>query len=85
MIYFEVSQKNKFSQTIGSLPACNPISHWELEHVRPHAGTLYKNFRTAKTGAKRACSFFRDYYKLPYKFYVCFYDEDGTFLLSDEL
>ena len=85
MIYFEVSQKNKFSQTIGSLPACNPISHQELEHVRSHAGTLYKNFRTAKTGAERACSFFRDYYKLPYKFYVCFYDEDGTFLLSDEL
>ena len=25
MIYFEVSQKNKFSQTIGSLPACDPI------------------------------------------------------------
>lgn len=31
MIYFEVSQKYKFTQTIGSLPACDPISHSELE------------------------------------------------------
>lgn len=85
MIYFEVSQKNKFSQTIGSLPACDPISHAELERVRPHSGTLYKNWRTAKIGAERACSYFRDYYKIPYNFYVCFYDEDGTFLTSDEL
>ena len=31
MIYFEVSQNNKFSQTLGSLPACDPIAHEELE------------------------------------------------------
>lgn len=85
MIYFEVSQKNKFSQTISSLPACDPISHSELEQVKAHAGTLYKNFRTAKIAACRVCSFFRDYYKIPYNFYVCFYDEDHTFLFSDEL
>lgn len=85
MIYFEVSQRNKFPQTIGSLPACDPIPHSELENVHAHSGTLYKNWRTAKIGAERACSFFRDYYKLPYKFYVCFYYEDGTFLISDEL
>lgn len=85
MIYFEVSQRNKFSQTVGSLPACDPIPHSELEKVRPHAGGLYKNWRTAKTGAERTCSFFRDYYNLPYKFYVEFYDEDGTYLTSDEL
>lgn len=85
MIYFEISQKNRFSQTIGSLPACEPISHYDLEHVHPHSGTLYKNFRTAKIVAGRVCSYFRDYYKIPYKFYVCFYDEDHTFLFSDEL
>lgn len=85
MIYFEVSQKNKFSSSVGSLPACEPISHAELEQIHPHSGTLYKNWRTAKIAAQRVCSFYRDYYKLPYKFYVNFYDEDGTYLTSDEL
>ena len=85
MIYFEVSQKNKFSVSVGSLPACEPISHDELEHVHAHSGVLYKNWRTAKISAESVCSFFRDYYKIPYKFYVCFYDEDHTFLFSDEL
>ena len=85
MIYFEVSQRNKFSQTIGSLPACNPIAHSELEKVRPHASTLYKNWHKAKIEAERTCSYFRDYYKIPYKFYVNFFDEDGTFLTSEEL
>lgn len=85
MIYFEVSQKNKFSQTIGSLPACNPISHSELEKVLPHSHRLFSNWHKAKIDASSVCSFFRDYYKLPYKFKVEFYDEDGTFLTSDEL
>lgn len=85
MIYFEVSQKNKFSQTIGSLPACDPISHSELEKVHPHSHRLFSNWRNAKIDASSVCSFFRDYYKIPYKFYVCFYDEDHTFLFSDEL
>ena len=31
MIYFEVSQKNRFSVSVGSLPACDPIPHDELE------------------------------------------------------
>lgn len=85
MIYFEVSQKNKFSQTIGSLPACDPISHAELERVHAHSGVLYSNWHKAKIAASSVCSFFRDYYKLPYKFYVSFFDEDGTFLTSEEL
>lgn len=85
MIYFEVSQKNKFSQTIGSLPACDPIPHSELEKVHAHSGMLYSNWRKAKIAASSVCSFFRDYYKLPYKFYVSFFDEDGTFLTSEEL
>lgn len=85
MIYFEVSQKNKFSVSVGALPACDPISHDELEQVHPHAAELYKNWHKAKISASSVCSFFRDYYKLPYKFKVDFYDEDGTFLTSDEL
>lgn len=48
MIYFEVSQKNKFSQTIGSLPACDPIPHEELEKVHSHSGVLYSNWHKAK-------------------------------------
>ena len=85
MIYFEVSQKNKFTQVIGSLPACDPIPHEELEKVHAHSGVLYSNWHKAKIAAGSVCSFFRDYYKLPYKFYVSFFDEDGTFLTSDEL
>ncbi|MBO7260764.1 MAG: hypothetical protein J6U97_04665 [Bacteroidaceae bacterium] len=85
MIYFEVSQKNKFSQSVCTLPACEPISHSELEQVHAHSGILYKNYHNAKIAACSVCSFFRDYYKIPYKFYVCFYDEDHTFLFSDEL
>ena len=85
MIYFEVSQKNKFSQTTGSLPACDPIAHDELEKVCSHSEVLYSSWSRAKIAAGSVCSFFRDYYKLPYKFYVSFYDEDGTFLTSDEL
>lgn len=85
MIYFEVSQKYKFTQTIGSLPACDPISHSELEKVHPHSYRLFSNLRKAKIDASSVCSFFRDYYKIPYKFKVEFYDEDGTFLTSDEL
>lgn len=51
MICFEVSQKNKFSQTIGSLPACDPISHAELERVHAHSG-VYFNKKPAKVKFK---------------------------------
>ena len=85
MIYFEVSQNNKFSQSLGSLPACEPIAHEELEKVRAHSGVLYSNWHKAQIAASSVCSFFRDYYKLPYVFHVNFYDEDGTFLTSYNL
>ena len=85
MIYFEVSQNNSFSQTLGTLPACDPIPHEELENVHAHSGVLYTNLSSAKTAASSVCSFFRDYYKLPYVFHVNFYDEDSTFLTSYNL
>ncbi|MBQ1293003.1 MAG: hypothetical protein IIY21_03115 [Clostridiales bacterium] len=85
MIYFEVSQNNMFSQSLGTLPACEPIAHEELEKVRAHSGDLYTSWSRAKTAASSVCSFFRDYYKLPYVFHVNFYDEDGTFLTSYNL
>lgn len=84
-VYFKVSQKYKFSQTIGSLPACDPISWEELEKVHAHSGIIYPDWHKAKIGASSVCSYFRDHYKLPYKFKVDFYHEDGTFLTSEEL